>query len=179
VRGGLALHSYFNKTTGQHAVAAVDLSGIFVSAAPTLTFDVHQTLGHDEAAHALFNQLRGPQRQLNDSEYLSLIAEGVELLESVPHDNHSVINFEHTNPFSALLGMRPTKYGYPLFWAENMASQYLPAPERYFSDADYVMVPEIPYVRRQLEKLMEVYGPYLEENFYELKRSSHWRLYAR
>ena len=75
--------------------------------------------------------------------------------------------------------MRPTKYGYPLFWAEKTPARNLPTPERYFSDTDYVMVPEIPYVRRQLEKLMEVYGLYLEENFYELKRSSHWRLYAR
>jgi len=154
----------------------MNLSGFLVG---NPSFDVHGTLGHDDAAHARFNQLRGPHRQLRDWEYLRLIAEGVELLESVPHDNHSVINFEHTNPFSVPLGMRPTAYGYPLFWAENVLSQDLPAPERYFSDADYVMVPEIPYVRRQLEKLMEVYGSYLQENFYEFKRSTHWRLYAR
>jgi hypothetical protein len=92
----------------------------------------------------------------------------------VPHDNHSVINFEHTNPFSALLHMRPTKYGYPFFWALNLSGA-----ERYFSDADYVMVPQVPYRLRQLEKLMSAYGLYLQENFYELRRSSHWRLYAR
>jgi hypothetical protein len=175
-RGGHALRHYIYMTTGEQSVAAMNLSGILVREP---WFDMHETLGHDDAAHALFNQLRGPRRQLNDGAYLSLIAEGVKLLESVPHDNHSVINFEHTNPFSVLLGMRPTQYGYPLFWAENALSQNLPAPERYFSDADYVMVPELPYVRRQLDKLMEVYGSYLEENFYELKRSPHWRLYAR
>jgi hypothetical protein len=175
-RGGHALRHYIYMTTGEQSVAAMHLSGIIVREP---WFDMHETLGHDDAAHALFNQLRGPRRQLNDGAYLSLIAEGVKLLESVPHDNHSVINFEHTNPFSVLLGMRPTQYGYPLFWAENALSQNLPAPERYFSDADYVMVPELPYVRRQLDKLMEVYGSYLEENFYELKRSPHWRLYAR
>jgi hypothetical protein len=176
VRGGLALHSHFNKTTGEQAAATMNLSGIYVG---DPSFDVHDALGHDEAAHALFNFHRGPRWQLRDWEYLRLIAEGVKLLESVPHDNHSVISFEHTNPFSVLLGLRPTQYGYPLFWAENALSQNLPAPERYFSDADYVMVPEIPYVRRQLEKLMEVYGSYLQENFHELKRSTHWRLYAR
>jgi len=176
VRGGLALHSHFNKTTGEQAAAAMNLSGFLVGAPG---FDVHEALGHDDAAHDLFNYHRGPRWQLRDWEYLRLIAEGVKLLESVPHDNHSVITFEHTNPFSVLLGMRPTKYGYPLFWAENALSSNLPAPERYFSDADYVMVPEIPYVRRQLRKLMEVYGLYLDENFYELKRSTHWRLYAR
>jgi hypothetical protein len=181
VRGGLALHSHFNKTTGEQAAAAMNLSGILVG---DPSFDVHEALGHDDAAHALFNYHRGPRWQLRDWEYLRLIAEGVKLLESVPHDNHSVINFEHTNPFSVLLGMRPTEYGYPLFWAEKYKnrkeaiSRYFP-PERYFSDADYVMVPEIPYVRRQLETLMEVYGAYLEENFHELKRSTHWRLYAR
>jgi hypothetical protein len=181
VRGGFALLNHFHKTTGEQSVAAMNLSGIFVRAGPTV--DVHETLGHDDAAHALVIQLIGSREstfgKLTASEYLPLIAEGVELLESVPHDNHSVITFEHTNPFSALLGMRPTKYGYPLFWAEYALLPNLPAPERYFSDADYVMVPEIPYSRRQLETLMEVYGSYLEENFYELKRSSHWRLYAK
>ena len=174
-RGGLALRDHFINMTGEQSVGAMNLSGIFVGAAPTV--NMHETLGHDDAAHALFNQLR--RRELNAREYLPLIAEGVKLLESVPHDNHSVVTFEHTNPFSVLLRMRPTKYGYPLFWAEGALSHNLPAPERYFSDADYVMVPEIPYSRRQLETLMEVYGLYLEENFYELKRSSHWRLYAR
>jgi hypothetical protein len=174
-RGGLALRDHFINMTGEQSVAAMNLSGIFVGAAPTV--DVHETLGHDGAAHALFNQLR--RRELKAREYLPLIAEGVKLLESVPHDNHSVITFEHTNPFSMLLGLRPTKYGYPLFWVDDARSRIFPAPERYFSDADYVMVPDIPYSRRQLETLMEVYGLYLEENFYELKRSSHWRLYAR
>jgi hypothetical protein len=176
VQGGAALHSHFNKTMGEQSVAAMNLSGFIVAAVPTV--DVHETLGHDDAAQSLVNQLRGSW-ELSAREYLPLIAEGVKLLESVPHDNHSVITLEHTNPFSVLIGMRPTKYAYPLFWAENMRSSDLPAPERYFSDADYVMVPKIPYSRDQLETLMEVYGAYLEENFYELKRSSHWRLYAR
>jgi hypothetical protein len=181
VRGGLALGAHFKETTGEQAVVAMKQSGIFVRA--DRPFDVHGTLGHDDRAHALFNQLRGPRQELKAWEYLPLIAEGVKLLESVPHDNHSVITLEHTNPFSVLLGMRPTKYGYPLFWQDARYSEALlhnfPAPERYFSDAEYVMVPEIPYSPGQLEKLIEAYGSYLKENFYELKRSSHWRLYAR
>jgi hypothetical protein len=181
VQGGLALGAHFKKTTGEQAVVAMKQFGIFVRA--DRPFDVHGTLGHDDRAHALFNQLRGPRQELNAWEYLPLIAEGVKLLESVPHDNHSVITLEHTNPFSVLLGMRPTKYGYPLFWKDPRYSEALlhnfPAPERYFSDADYVMVPEIPYSPGQLQKLIEAYGSYLKENFYELKRSSHWRLYAR
>jgi hypothetical protein len=140
-------------------------------------------LGHDEAAHARVNQMRSGE--LTASDYLPLIAEGVELLEGVPHDDRSVISLEHTNPFSALLRMRPTTYGFPLFWIEFLGkmagplSQYIPAPERYFSDANYVMVPEIPYSLPNSRVVMENYGPYLEENFHELKRSFHWRLYAR
>jgi hypothetical protein len=75
--------------------------------------------------------------------------------------------------------MRPTSYGYPLFWVDKMKTHDLPDAELYFSDADYVMVPEIPYSRGQLVQLMRVYGMYLEENFNQLKRSPHWRLYAR
>jgi hypothetical protein len=175
-RGGLALRDHFISTTKEQSVATMNLSGILVGT--PRTFALHKSFGHDDAAHALFNQVRA-WRPLDARAYLPLIAEGVELLESVPHDNHSVITFAHSNPFSVLLGMRPTKYGYPLFWVEKSRSSNLPAPERYFSDADYVMVPEIPFSPPQLKKLMEVYGLYLEENFYELKRSSHWRLYAR
>jgi hypothetical protein len=178
-RGGLALRDHFISTTEEQSETTKNLSGIIVyTAAPTR--GAHETLGHDDTAHALFNQVRDwGGRELDARAYLPLIAEGVKLLESVPHDNHSVISFEHTNPFSVLLGMRPTKYGYPLFWVKKARASNLPAPERYFSDADYVMVPEIPYSPPQLKKLMEAYGLYLEENFYELKRSSHWRLYAR
>jgi len=83
----------------------MNLSGFLVGIP---AFNVHGTLGHDDATHARFNYLPGPRWQLRDWEYLRLTAEGLELLE----------------------------------------------------------------------KLMEVYGSYLEENFYELKRSSHWRLYS-
>ncbi len=176
VVGGGALVTYFHKVRGEPSVAEMNLSGFLVRAANA--DQDHETLGHDEAAHTLFNLRRG-NRVLKAREYLPLIAEGVELLKSVPHDNHSVITFEHTNPFSPLLRMRPTKYGYPLFWAEKIHLNYLPRPERYFSDTDYVMVPEIPYSQKQLEKLLTGYGSYLKENFYELKRSPHWRLYAR
>ena len=176
-QGGLALREHFINTTEEQSVATMNLPGITVGT--PWTIGMHELLGHDDAAHALYNQLR-ESRELKAKAYLPLIAEGVKLLESVPHDNHSVITFEQTNPFSALLGMRPTKYGYPLFWAEKIAlSPNLSAQERYFSDADYVMVPEVPHSRRQLEILMEFFGLYLEENFYELKRSTHWRLYAR
>jgi hypothetical protein len=177
VRAGSALHEHFNKTTGERSVTPTSLSGFFVAAPPTV--DMHETLGHDDTAHVLFNQLRGPDQELKAWEYLPLIAEGVKLLESVPHGNHSVINFEHTNPFSALLHMRPTKYGYPFFYVQNVPSLNLRGAERYFSDADYVMVPQVPYRLGQLEKLMAAYGQYLQENFYELRRSPHWRLYAR
>jgi hypothetical protein len=177
--GARALYLHFNKVTGQQSVATMPESGIYVA---TLALPgLHEAMGHDDRAHADFNQQRSWDwwQDLKPWEYLPLMSEGVKLLESVPHDNHSVITFEHTNPFSVLLRMRPTKYGYPLFWAQNALAENLPAPQRYFSDADYVMVPEIPYSRLQLKMLMQVYGTYLEENFYVLKRSSHWRLYAR
>jgi hypothetical protein len=178
--GGRALRHHFNMTTGEQSVATMNLSGIIVDAPKfDLHKDLHETLENDDAAHDLFNQLRllPGRKHLTAWEYLPLITEGVKLLESVPHDNHSVITFEQTNPFSVLLRMRPTKYGYPLFWATQIRN--LPAPERYFSDANYVMVPEIPYNSSQLKIMMKVYGTYLNEHFYELKRSSHWRLYAR
>jgi hypothetical protein len=176
LQAGLALGNHLKKTTGDRPATMVNLSGISVGQLPD--DDMHEILGHDDAAHALFNQLRG-SRELNAREYLPLVVEGVGLLESVPHDNHSVITFEHTNPFSVLLRMRPTRYGYPFLWANMMKLRDLPDPELYFSDADYVMVPEIPYSRYQLVQLTRAFGMYLEENFSQIKRSPHWRLYAR
>jgi hypothetical protein len=101
VRGGLALLNHVHKTTGERSVATMNLSGRFVGSVPTV--DVHETLGHDEPAHTLFKQLLGSS-ELSAWEYLPLIAEGAELLESVPRDNHSVVNFKHTNPFRHLQG---------------------------------------------------------------------------
>ena len=165
------------------------LSGIHVREVPLGARGIHDALGHDEVAHAQFNELRtGP---LKPWEYLPLVGEGIELLESVPYKGRSVIALAETNPFSVILQMRPTKNGQPLSYAGNRSAarrqRYLELPlevrqaaaQRFISDADYVMVPTVPNYHKNTDVLYEMYGFYLEANFYELRRSPHWRLYAR
>jgi hypothetical protein len=184
-----ALYLYSSKLARAQAAAEDNLAGIYVPPPPDRpASESHESMAHDEASHDRFAQARPSALQLQSWEYLPLILEGIELLESVPHDNHAVVTFEQTNPFGFALGMRPTRYGYPLNFVSSRVIERSrqPAarndrldPERFFSDADYVMVPEVPFKRIQLEGMLEIHGAYLEKHFYELKRSPHWRLYAR
>ena len=165
------------KTMHASSAAIPGQSGFVVR--PIQRQDLHNVLGHDDAAHALFAQFR-PKKSLTAEQYMSLIVEGTKLLQRVPHDDHAVVTFAHTNPFSFALNLRPTKYGFPLFWAgASFTLDSHPSPERFFSDTDYVMVPEVPYDQEQREMLIAVYGTYLEHNFHEIQRSLHWRLWAR
>jgi hypothetical protein len=116
------------------------------------------------------------------------VEEGVRLLESVPLDGKAVVTFERTSPFGVLLELRPTADGYPFHFIGPRSAAGIESSEdresgataeRFFSDADYVMVPTATTEVTQLEKMESIYGAYLEQNFSERSRSQHWRLYER
>lgn len=137
---------------------------------------LHNQLGHDDQAHELLADLR--QGDLRAGDYWRLIVEGCQLLERVPLKDRSVINFEQTNPFSALMRMKPTPYGFPLLWAgAGFNEKRHPEPAQFFSGADYVMVPVVPYDQNQLNQMLKIFGPYLEENYEVLQTSPHWALW--
>jgi hypothetical protein len=78
--------------------------------------------------------------------------------------------------------MRPPLHGYPQFWIGGPYTQdpnILPKPDELLGDADYVMVPRLPYTAYQLALMMRLYGDALREKYQLLKTSPHWDLWAR
>jgi hypothetical protein len=164
-----------------------DLAGIYVprqAGGPAAAAD--SPLGHDDEVDAHLHGQRSPR--FGASASASLVEEGLELLRSVPLEGKAVVTFEQTSPFGVMLGLRPTATGYPVRVIDPQSIKRAEADgrldrqelsERFFSDTDYVMVPEVPYTATQPDLKGKLYGDYLDRNFHELKRSSHWRLYER
>jgi hypothetical protein len=184
-----AMYLYATKLERAQSESRPSLAGIYVPSMPEPPIDgSHASVGHDLESHTRFNQARAAAMQLEAWDYLPIVLEGVALLESFPHDEHSVVTFEQTNPFSFALAMRPPRYGYPLnFVSPRLLRQFRETltlnqrfdPVGFFSDADYVMIPIVPFKRSQLEGMNEIYGEYVDTYFYEVGSSPHWRLYAR
>jgi hypothetical protein len=161
--------------------------GIFVQPASSSVLGrAHEAFGHDSAGHDRFENIR--PRILTQGDYLRIIAEGVELLRDSVSGDATVLSLEQTNLFPSALGLRPTAYGKPFDFANlHLAARRdtrgstpdHKAAERYFFDAQYVMVPVVPFARDHLKILIDKYGEYLDEHFVEYRRSPHWRLYTR
>ena len=156
------------------------LSGFVVSSpdAPSL----HEFLGHDDTGH---KKLVDRRRSLGGSEldaagYLSTIAEGLEFMRGRVAVDDAIVVFDMTDPLTAPLGLRPTSYGFPLFWAGGGFTRMLhPPPEQFFSNATYALVPVVPYSQRQLDLMMEIYGQYLAAHFQYVESSGHWDLWRK
>jgi hypothetical protein len=117
---------------------------------------------------------------LTPEEYMRTIIEGSNLLRSVDYRNRTVFTFDIVNPFSYALNMRPSINGYPLFWFSFYKDATLaPQPQALIGAADFVMVPRLPFSVTQLTAMMNLYGPYLKENYVLSKGSSHWELWTR
>lgn len=157
------------------------LSGFVVKGSANRT--LREVLGNSDEIEMLYAELRRTsfaKADLGVGEYWSSIIDGSRLLESVPLDGQAVVVFSLTNPFDALLQLKPTEYGFPFLWLTGHFNRHRhPTPDQFFSDASYVMVPVIPLKQDHLDTLLELYGPYLEEHFDELKESAHWVLWAR
>jgi hypothetical protein len=160
------------------------LSGFLV--APVKSLALHDVLGHEDAAHATLAELRRKsgaelvaEGELRPADYLSTIIEGVTLLGGVASRGQSVVVFDMADPFTFALGLTPTRYGYPMFFAGANFRSIHPPAELVFSNADFVMVPVLPDLQSHLDLMIEIYGSYLKANFEERAKSPHWHLWAR
>ena len=174
----LALFTYYLEVRKPPAAVLPGLAGyVFPPESDSGDGFLHNQLGHDDQAHRLLATVR--QMNLRAGDYWPLIIEGCHLLERVDFKDHAVVSFEQTNPFEPLMGMRPTSYGFPLLWVgAAFTEKKHPAPARYFSDADYVMVPAVPYSQSELDLLLKIYGSYLHEHYEVVQQSPHWSLWA-
>ena len=123
---------------------------------------------------------RARQTTLRAVDYLVTLDDGARLLARHVRRDQAIVVFDVTDPFSFALGLRPTRYGFPLFWTDRLPSiDLLPAPARFFSDAEFAMVPAVPYTRAQLENMMKAYGQHLVEAFEPVASSQYWQLWRK
>jgi len=135
----------------------------------------------DTAPSAIEAQYRNYE-YIEETDYMQTITEGTRLVESVASTDQSVFTFDMVNPFPYTAGLRPPLGGHPQFWlGDHYTSDpsILPKPDEILGDADYVMVPTLPYYAEQLEIMMKIYGSALRTNYRLLKVSPHWELWAR
>lgn len=143
--------------------------------------DMHDVLGHDAAAHSLLADIRRVHASdLKAAQYLRTVEEGLGLIERYAEPRHALVVFDMTDPFSAILRLRPTRYGYPMFWVDAGFSRAThPPPDKVLSDADFAMVPVVPYAQHHLDEMLAIYGGDLEQAFEVCDRSPHWTLWVR
>ena len=192
IRTSVAMYVQFNGIAKARAQGQDDLAGIFVPALEDTNGKLARSSNPtaDEPRFLSYDLLTA-------AEYLPLVREGVELLKTVDLADRPVMSFEQTNPFPMILGLKPTAYGYPLFFAEDKSIRsYLERVVRandgddadssawgsvstFFSDADYVMVPEQPHSPRHHRVVMATYGPHLSQAYRQIARSDNWLLYGK
>lgn len=114
------------------------------------------------------------------------INDGLALIRRVGGERSTVLTLSFSNPFPFALGA-PAPRGAPV-WLDydyNFNEEVFLPPERVFADAEFVAIPIINdgdayrTGRATTEALRNIYGPFLEENYVEAGRSSHWILLRR
>lgn len=111
------------------------------------------------------------------TEYLMSIQDGARLLSELPVKPENVSVLDFTNPFSAGLGLPPSRGDYAwLHWGRNIDDAHHLPPEHLLGDVDVLMVPKagingIP--------LLKLYGAYIREAFDPIRHTDGWTLYKR
>jgi hypothetical protein len=119
--------------------------------------------------------VRGERSFMYD--YLESIHEGARLLSELPvrPENVSVLDF--ANPFSAGLGLPPSRGDYAwLHWGRNINDLHHLPPEQLLGGVDVLMVPKggingIP--------LHNLYGAYIREAFDPIRETDRWIVHRR
>jgi hypothetical protein len=110
------------------------------------------------------------------------INDGLGLLRRHASPRSRLVVLALTDPFSFALGLTPPR-GVPLWWdlSFNFDRANYPAPERIFSEADFVMYPIVRQgdegcCQETVRVLRELYGGYLARHYAEADRSAYWVL---
>ncbi|MBB3017267.1 hypothetical protein FHR70_000307 [Microvirga lupini] len=110
-------------------------------------------------------------------DYLMSIREGARLLSELPVKPKNVSVLDFANPFTAGLGLPPSRGDYAwLHWGRNINDVHHPPPEQLFGGVDVLMVPKagvngIP--------LRELYGAYIQKAYDPIRHTGLWTVYKR
>jgi hypothetical protein len=119
--------------------------------------------------------------QSNGVPFINYVNDGVALLQVDSRPDETIITIDMTNPFSYALERRPARAGIesPTYHV-NIDDDHRPADDRFFGDADIVMVPKRPAVDAvNWVGFYRVYKPELNRRYYLAAETSFWWMYRR
>jgi hypothetical protein len=123
-----------------------------------------------------------PNQEIYQSQYVYVIAKGVERLESVltKYGRGPIVNFDFSNPFSTILGTPSAKGEYSWYHGGRniSASAHGPA-DQFLSDATYIAIPKFPVSMKTTKLLESVSAEYRERMFKLVDDSFYWSIYRR
>lgn len=119
--------------------------------------------------------------QSNGVPFINYVNDGVALLQVESRPDETIITIDMTNPFSYALERRPARAGIesPTYHI-NIDDDHRPSDDRFFGDADIVMVPKRPAVDAgNWVGFYQVYKPELKRRYYLAAETPFWRMYRR
>ena len=123
----------------------------------------------------------GEEPRSNGHVYTAYVNDGVALLERHSRADETVLSMDMTNPFPIALGRRPPCAGIlsPVYHF-NLDDAHRPADDRFFGDADIVMVPKHPTLGDQdFLDFLKAYQGGLLQRYYLAAETSWWWMYRR
>jgi hypothetical protein len=122
----------------------------------------------------------GPHNRTTGRNYVNRINDGVRLLESKTSASDRISTLEMFEPFSYTLGRRPVRGGIAAAaYKYTLDDEHHPSADRFFADADVVMVPKLVDPDAYHDAYVRTYTPTLEKRFVFVAESVSWRLYRR
>jgi hypothetical protein len=139
----------------------------------------------ERATYLRFRPLSGKRTETSGAEYAESLDDGLQLLSRQP-EHDGVLTFDEFNPFNYLLG-RPSPRGGFAAAAYNyvFSDDAHPSAQRFFGDAQYVMVRKYTIEGSDVLEvgdvlgLMRIYGSYLQSQFTLVEQTKHWMLWRR
>jgi len=123
----------------------------------------------------------GSMKGDNGRFYVSVVNDGLALLEQSSTPRESVLTLAYHNPFSYILRRKPALGGSTwLAVGDNVPKTHLLEASQVFGNADLIMVPHYPNCLQDSDAtLREAYRPYLAQHFIFVANSRWWSLYRR
>ncbi len=123
----------------------------------------------------------GANPRSNGRTYTTYVNDGVALLERETKPDELVQTMDMTNPFPYALGRRPPRGGIAaMSYHYTLSDQHRPSDDRYFGNADIVMVPKHPAQDDIFyTDFWKAYEPGLQQRYKLAAESDWWLMYRR
>ena len=119
--------------------------------------------------------------QSNGRLFTTYVNDGVALLESETRPNETILTMDLTNPFPYAMERRPPRGGIAApTYHYNINDGHRPSDDRYFGDADIVMVPKRASLGgKYYADFYKAYEPGLKQRYNLAAETSLWWMYRR